>query len=127
MNTKAITVRFHPDNEFERRAWEKVLRKCRSDNLSLGQAVISLLNESSVSGLTQAQQEAVAGQITSGVMAELQKTLPSFIAGYIAGSGAAAPVNNTVAPVSNNHETASTENTTPDFRRSRVNRSFAGG
>ena len=111
----------------EHKAWEKILRKSRTDNLSLCQAVIALLNETGASDLSPSQQEAVASQITGGVMDELKKVLPPFIAGCVAGSGAAASANNFSSPAVPSHENSPAEPNVPDFRRSRVNRSFAGG
>ena len=111
----------------ERKAWEKVLRKSRADNLSLCQTVIALLNETEAPGLSLSQQEAVASQITGGVMDELKKVLPPFIAGCVAGSRSAASANNVPSPAAPSHENSPAEPNVPDFRRSRVNRSFAGG
>lgn len=130
---KTVTVRFRLERAADQTAWERLMKAHLRENVSLGRAIIVLLNTAACDEITSEQQTETTKQFAESVMAELEKTLPSFIAGCIAGNGAALPLIGNVPPAPASQASADScsnetyEGETPDFSNSTVNWSFAGG
>lgn len=129
---KTVTVRFHLERTSDQNAWERLMKVHLREHVSLGRAIILMLNTADCDELTSEQQIEMTKQFAESVMAELEKTLPAFIAGCMAGNGAALPLIGKVPPAPANEVPASSPNETnadetPDFSNSTVNWSFAGG
>lgn len=137
MSKRCITTRFYTDEPAGRNAWEKVQKRQKRDHISCSQAIIALLNEHDESILSDEQLADMTRRITECVMDELQKTLPSFIAGCVAGaaqstqSTQAMQSNPSAAPVA-----APTQRSTfpdlndipaPDFSQGPIDLGFIGG
>ena len=86
MSKKCITTRFYTDEPAGRHAWEKVQARQKRDHISCSQAIVALLNEHDEAILSNEQLADMTRRSTECVMDELQKTLPSFIAGCVAGA-----------------------------------------
>src|SRR5699024_3167678 len=80
---RCITTRFYTDEPVGRNAWDKVQARQKRDHISCSQAIVALLNEHDESILSDEQLADMTRRITECVMDELQKTLPSFIAGCV--------------------------------------------
>ena len=135
MSIQAITVRFNTENEADRAAWEKVLAIQQKEHLSMSRAIILGLNEPHPSTAASIPSGELTKQIADGVMAELSQTLPTFIAGCVAGAALASPVSTNIGtapartandlPVS--MEPTASDDSQPDFSRSHANWGFLGG
>ena len=86
MSKRCITTRFYTDEPAGRNAWEKVQARQKRDHISCSQAIVALLNEHGESILSDEQLADMTRRITECVMDELQRTLPSYIAGCVAGA-----------------------------------------
>ena len=86
MSKRCITTRFYTDESTGRNAWDKVQARQKRDHISCSQAIVALLNEHGESILSDEQLADMTRRITECVMDELQKTLPFFIAGCVAGA-----------------------------------------
>ena len=135
VSIQAITVRFNTENEADRTAWEKVLAIQQREHLSMSRAIILGLNEPHHSTPASVPPGELTKQIADGVMAELCQTLPTFIAGCVAGAALASPVSTNISAVparTANDQPVSMELTAsddpqPDFSRSHANWGFLGG
>lgn len=135
MSIQAITVRFNTENEADRTAWERVQAIHQKEHLSMSRAIIHGLNDQYHSLTAPIQSGELTKQIADGVFSELQQTLPSFIAGCVAGATLASPVSTNITSVPSrtaNDLPMSTESTAsddpqPDFSRSHANWGFLGG
>ena len=135
MSIQAITVRFNPENESDRTAWEKVLAIQQREHLSMSRAIILGLNEAHHPTAASIPSGELTKQIADGVMAELCQTLPTFISGCVAGVALAFPVSTNIAaaptrtandlPVS--MEPTASDDPQPDFSSSHANWGFLGG
>ena len=134
MSKRCITTRFYMDEPAGRKAWDKVQARQKSDHVSYSRAIIALLNEHDESILSDEQLADMTRRITECVMDELQKTLPSFIAGCVAGaaqSTQAVQSNPSAVPVS----APPRQNTfpdlnnipAPDFSQGPIDLGFIGG
>ena len=135
MSIQAITVRFNMENEADRTAWEKVLAIQQREHLSMSRAIILGLNEAHHPTAASIPSGELTKQIADGVMAELCQTLPTFIAGCVAGAALASPVSTNISaaparaandlPVS--MEPTNNDDPQPDFSHSHANWGFLGG
>lgn len=115
MSKKCITTRFYTDKPAGRNAWDKVQARQKRDHISCSQAIVALLNEHDESILSEEQLAHMTRKIAECVLNELQKTLPTFIAGCIAGAA------ESMQAVQNNPSAASVtdpprQNTLPDLK-----------
>lgn len=135
VSIQAITVRFNTENEADRTAWEKVLAIQQKEHLSMNRAIILGLTEAHHPTAASVPPGELTKQIADGIMAELRPTLPSFIAGCVAGTALASPVstNITAAPTRTANdlpvsmEPTINDDPQPDFSRSHANWGFLGG
>ena len=134
MSKRCITTRFYMDEPAGRKAWDKVQARQKSDHVSYSRAIIALLNEHDESILSDEQLMEMTRRITEAVMAELQKTLPAFIAGCVAGaaqSTQAAQNNPSAAPVATPHQRNTfpdlNDIPAPDFSQGPIDMGFVGG
>ena len=135
MSIQAITVRFNTENEADRAAWEKVLVIQQKEHLSMSRAIILGLNEAHHPTAASVPSGELTKQIADGIMTELRQTIPSFIAGCVAGTALASPVSTNITagptravndlPVS--MEPTASDDPQPDFSRSHANWGFLGG
>ena len=134
MSKRCITTRFYTDEPAGRNAWDKVQTRQKRDHISCSQAIVALLNEHGESILSDEQLADMARRITECVMDELQKTLPSYIVGCVAGaaqSTQAVQSNPSAVPVS----APPRQNTfpdlnnipAPDFSQGPIDLGFIGG
>ena len=101
----------------------------------MSRAIILGLNEPHYSVAASIPPDELTKQIADGVMAELRQTLPTFIAGCVAGAALASPVSTNISaapartandqPVS--MELTASDDPQPDFSRSHANWGFLGG
>lgn len=134
MSKRCITTRFYTDEPAGKNAWDKVQARQKRDHISCSQAIVALLNEHDESILSDEQLADITRRITECVMDELQKTLPSFIAGCVAGvaqstqavqrNPSAAPV---TAPPRQNAFPDLNDIPAPDFSQSPIDLDFIGG
>lgn len=134
MSKRCITTRFYTDEPVGRNAWDKVQARQKRDRISCSQAIVALLNEHGESILSDEQLADITRRITECVMDELLKTLPSFIAGCVAGAA-----QNTQAVQNNSSAAPATapplQNTfpdlndipAPDFSQGPIDLGFIGG
>ena len=135
MSIQAITVRFNMENEADRAAWEKALAIQQRERLSLSRAIIHGLNEPHYPAATSVPSGELTKQIADGIMTELRQSLPTFIAGCVAGAALASPVstNMSAAPARTANdlpvpmESTASDDPQPDFSRSHANWGFLGG
>ena len=134
MKSKAVTVRFYLEREADQTAWKQLQQIHLRDHVPLGRAIIHGLNAVKENEFTSNQQIEMTRQLADSILAELQKTLPAFIAGCIAGNRATAPITVSAMPAATHDEmlqesqqTESVEDSEPDFRRSHASWGFAGG
>ena len=135
VSIQAITVRFNTENEADRAAWEKVLAIQQREHLSMSRAIILGLSEPHHPPAASIPQGELTKQIADGVMTELRQSLPTFIAGCVAGAALTSPVSTNIAtapartandlPVS--MELTASDDPQPDFSRSHANWGFLGG
>ena len=131
MNSKAVTVRFYLDRETDQVAWQRLISMRQRKHLSLGRTIIDVLNAAETDDFTSVQQIEMSKQLVESILAELEKTLPAFIAGCVAGNAAAVPAVVTATAVSA-HEEPDTpiqpeQAPEPDFSHSHASWGFAGG
>ena len=134
MSKRCITTRFYTDEPAGRNAWDKVQARQKRDRISYSQAIVALLNEHDESILSDEQLADITRRITGCVMNELQKTLPSFIAGCVAGAAqstqamqsnpSAAPA---TAPPLQNIFPDLNDIPAPDFSQGPIDLGFIGG
>lgn len=121
------------DEPAGRKAWDKVQARQKSDHVSYSRAIIALLNEHDESILSDEQLMEVTRRITEAVMAELQKTLPAFIAGCVAGaaqsipSGHDKPYDVLMTPSPQNTFPDLDDIPAPDFSKGPIDMGFVGG
>ena len=115
MSKRCITTRFYTDKPAGRNAWGKVQSRQKRDHISCSQAIVALLNEHGESILSDEQLADMTHRITECVMDELQRTLPSFIAGCVA----APPPQNTFPDLN--------DTPAPDFSQGPIDLGFIGG
>ena len=133
MSKRCITTRFYMDEPAGRKAWDKVQARQKSDHVSYSRAIIALLNEHDESILSGEQLMEVTRRITEAVMAELQKTLPAFIAGCVAGaaqsipSGHDKPYDVLMTPSPQNTFPDLDDIPAPDFSKGPIDMGFVGG
>ena len=134
MSKRCITTRFYTDEPAGRNAWDKVQTRQKRDHISCSQAVVALLNEHDESILSDEQLADMTRRITECVMDELQKMLPSFIAGCVAGaaqSTQAMQSNPSAAPVAAPPKQSAfpdlNDIPAPDFSQSPIDLGFIGG
>ena len=134
MSKRCITTRFYTDEPAGRNAWEKVQARQKRDHISCSQAIVALLNEHGESILSDEQLADMTRRITECVMDELQKTLPSFIAGCVVGAAQStqAMQNNSsaasaTAPPRQNTFPDLNDIPAPDFRQGPIDLGFIGG
>ena len=135
VSIQAITVRFNTENEADRTAWEKVLAIQQKEHLSMSRAIILGLNEAHHSTAASVPSGELTKQIADGIMTELRQSLPTFIAGCVAGAALASPVstNMSAAPARTANdlpvsmEPTANDDPQPDFSRSHANWGFLGG
>lgn len=133
MSKRCITTRFCMDEPAGRKAWDKVQARQKSDHVSYSRAIIALLNEHDESILSDEQLMEVTRRITEAVMAELQKTLPAFIAGCVAGaaqsipSGHDKPYDVLMTPSPQNTFPDLDDIPAPDFSKGPIDMGFVGG
>lgn len=134
MSKRCITTRFYTDEPAGKNAWDKVQARQKRDHISCSQAIVALLNEHDESILSDEQLADMTCRITECVMDELQKTLPSFIAGCVAGAtqstqamqnnSSAAPA---TAPPLQNIFPDLNDIPAPDFSQGPIDLGFIGG
>lgn len=134
MKNKAVTVRFYLEREADQIAWKQLQQIHLRDHVPLGRAIIHGLNAVKESEFTSDQQIEMTKQLADSILTELQKTLPAFIAGCLAGNRATPPTTVSVMPTATHEETLqesqqteSVEDPEPDFSRSHASWGFAGG
>ena len=134
MSKRCITTRFYTDEPTGRNAWDKVQARQKRDHISCSQAIVALLNEHGESILSDEQLADMTRRITECVMDELQRMLPSFIAGCVAGaaqSTQAVQSNPSDAPVSapprQNTFPDLNDIPAPDFSQGPIDLGFIGG
>ena len=121
------------DEPAGRKAWDKVQARKKRDRISYSRAIISLLNEHDESILSDEQLMEMTRRITEAVMAELQKTLPAFIAGCVAGaaqsipSGHDKPYDVLMTPSPQNTFPDLDDIPAPDFSKGPIDMGFVGG
>ena len=121
------------DEPAGRKAWDKVQARQKSDHVSYSRAIIALLNEHDESILSDEQLMEMTRRITEAVMAELQKTLPAFIAGCVAGaaqsipSGHDKPYDVLMTPSPQNTFPDLDDIPAPDFSKGPIDMGFVGG
>lgn len=133
MSKRCITTRFYMDEQTGRKAWDKVQARQKRDHVSCSRAIIALLNEHDESILSDDQLMEMTRRITAAVMTELQKTLPAFIAGCVAGAAQSTPsghdkpydVPMTPAPQSTFPDLDDIP--APDFSKGPIDMGFVGG
>ena len=135
MSIQAITVRFNLENEADRTAWEKVLAIQQKEHLSMSRAIILGLTEAHHPTAASVPSGELTKQIADGLMTELSQTLPTFIAGCVAGAALVSPVSTNTSAVSArtandlpmSMEPTASDDPQPDFSRSHANWGFLGG
>ena len=134
MSKRCITTRFYTDEPTGRNAWDKVQARQKRDHISCSQAIVALLNEHGESILSDEQLADITRRITECVMDELQRTLPSFIAGCVAGaaqSTQATQCNPSAAPVVASPKQSAFPDLSnipaPDFSQGPIDLGFIGG
>lgn len=134
MSKRCITTRFYTDKPAGRNAWGKVQSRQKRDHISCSQAIVALLNEHGESILSDEQLADMTHRITECVMDELQRTLPSFIAGCVAGaaqSTQAMQSNPSAAPVAAPPKQSAfpdlSDIPAPDFSQGPIDLGFIGG
>ncbi len=128
---RCVTTRFYLDEPVGLNAWQKVQQRQKRDNRSCSQAIIALLNEHNESILNEAQLEELSNKIIDQVVTELQRTLPAYIAGCVAGAAQSGHVQADIHP----DKTAQTQSSTipnmeeispPDFGQGAIDLGFLG-
>ena len=134
MSKRCITTRFYTDEPAGRNAWEKVQARQKRDHISCSRAIVALLNEHDESILSDEQLADVTRRITECVMDELQRMLPSFIAGCVAGatqSTQAMQNNSSAAPATAPPKQSAfpdlSDIPAPDFSQGPIDLGFIGG
>ena len=133
MSKRCITTRFYTDEPAGKNAWEKVQARQKRDHISCSQAIVALLNEHDESILSDDQLMEMTRRITAAVMTELQKTLPAFIAGCVAGaaqsipSGHDKPYDVLMTPSPQNTFPDLDDIPAPDFSKGPIDMGFVGG
>ena len=134
MSKRCITTRFYTDEPAGGNAWEKVQARLKRDHISCSQAIVALLNEHGESILSDEQLADMTRRITECVMDELQKMLPSFIAGCVAGaaqSTQAVQSNPSAVPVAAPPKQSAfpdlSDIPAPDFSQGSIDLGFIGG
>ena len=134
MSKRCITTRFYTDEPVGRNAWDKVQARQKRDRISCSQAIVALLNEHGESILSDEQLADMTHRITECVMDELQRTLPSFIAGCVAGAAQSAQAmqsNPSAAPVAAPPKQSAfpdlSDIPAPDFSQGPIDLGFIGG
>lgn len=135
VSIQAITVRFNLENEADRTAWEKVMEIQQKEHLSMSRAIILGLNEPPHPPAASIPPGELTKKIADGIMTELRQSLPTFIAGCVAGAALASPVSTNISaaparpandlPVS--MEPTTSDDPQPDFSHSHANWGFLGG
>ena len=134
MSKRCITTRFYTDEPAGKNAWDKVQTRQKRDHISCSQAIVALLNEHGESILSDEQLADMTRRITECVMDELQKMLPSFIAGCVAGAAQSTQTvqsNPPAVPVSaqprQNTFPDLNDIPAPDFSQGPIDLGFIGG
>ena len=128
---RCITTRFYLDEPAGKNAWQKVQQRQKRDNRSCSQAIIALLNEHDESVLSEAQLKELSNKIIDQMVAELQRTLPAFIAGCVTGDAQSGHIqadvhsDNTPQMQSNTFPNVE-EMSPPDFRQGAIDLGFLG-
>lgn len=134
MSKRCITTRFYTDEPAGKNAWDKVQARQKRDHISCSQAIVALLNEHDESILSDEQLADMTRRITECVMDELQRMLPSFIAGCAAGatqSTQAMQNNSSAAPATAPPKQSAfpdlSDIPAPDFSQGPIDLGFIGG
>ena len=134
MNKRCITTRFYTNESAGKSAWDKVQARQKRDHISCSRAIVALLNEHDESILSDEQLADMTRRITECVMDELQRTLPSYIAGCVAGaaqSTQATQCNPSAAPVVASPKQSAFPDLSnipaPDFSQGPIDLGFIGG
>ena len=134
MSKRCITTRFYTDEPAGRNAWDKVQARQKRDRISYSQAIVALLNEHDESILSDEQLADMTRRITECVIDELQRMLPSFIAGCVAGatqSTQAMQNNSSAAPATAPPKQSAfpdlSDIPAPDFSQGPIDLGFLGG
>ncbi len=128
---RCVTTRFYLDEPVGLNAWQKVQQRQKRDNRSCSQAIIALLNEHNESILNEAQLEELSNKIIDQVVTELQRTLPAYIAGCVAGAAQSGHVQADIHPDKTTHTQSSAipnmeEMSPPDFGQGAIDLGFLG-